>query len=77
MKAKNVDVYVLIKDDHAPTAIAPVIEQIGKTKGVRKAHMNHHVQSLLAVEYDPESISCQAILASIRQQGYHASLIGM
>lgn len=77
MNANNVDIYVLLKTETAHAEFDPVVENIGKVAGVRKARINDHVPSLMAVMYDPMHIDSQTILASIRQQGYHASLIGM
>lgn len=77
MKTHNVDVYVLIKDEINMTGFVPVSDCISKTNGVNRVSMNKYVRSLIEVEYDPEAITGQAILASIRQQGYHASLVGM
>lgn len=77
MKTNIVDVYVRVKSDKGQSAIESVLQKIARTAGVRKAGLNSHVPSLLAVQYDPASVSSQGILASIRQQGYQASLIGM
>ena len=77
MNKNTVDVYVLVKNETAHADIEPVVKNIGTTKGVRRVNINEYIPSLMAVKYDPAYIDSQAILASLRQQGYHASLVGM
>ena len=77
MNKNTVDVYVLVKNEAVQADIEPVVRNIGTTRGVRTVNINEYIPSLMAVKYDPAYIDSQTILASLRQQGYHASLVGM
>jgi hypothetical protein len=77
MDIKLVDVTVHIDEtvDHAKR------EQIGDSlrlmDGVVAAVSHDERPHLMIVEYDPDRVSSQAILAQVRSAGVHAELVGL
>jgi hypothetical protein len=77
MKTNTVDVYVYVKSQDNSEGYDNMVNNIANVAGVIKAKVNHHVKQLLAVEYNPDHVSSQEILASIKQRGVNVALIGM
>ena len=77
MRNNTVDLYLYLpsKGNHKTTTdVANIANHI---PGVVKAKVNQRVKQLMEVKYNPASISSQAILSAVRQNGSTASLIGM
>ena len=77
MKNNTVDLYLYLpsRGNHKTTAdVANIANHI---TGVIKAKQNQRVKQLMEVEYNPAHVSSQSILASVRQAGNTASLVGM
>jgi hypothetical protein len=77
MKTNTVDVYIYVKSQDDSGSDDNMVNNVANVAGVVKAKINHHVKQLLAVEYNPDHVSSQEILASIKQRGVNAALIGM
>ena len=77
MDIKLVDVTVHIDEtvDHA--ARERIADGVRALDGVVAASSHDEKAHLLIVEYNPDKVSSQTILARVRQAGVHAELIGL
>ena len=77
MKNNTVDLYLYLPSKGNYQTTADVANIANHITGVVKAKQNQRVKQLMEVEYNPDYVSSQSILASVRQAGNTASLVGM
>ena len=77
MKSNKVDVLIYMQANNKPELVSKIATNIGTLTGVIKASINPKLNHLLAVEYDPDHVSGDAILNVARQSDCTASLVGM
>ena len=77
MKNNTVDLYLYLPSKGNYQTTADVANIANHITGVVKAKQNQRVKQLMEVEYNPDHVSSQSILASVRQAGNTASLVGM
>ncbi len=74
---KTVDVLVHVDEALDPAGQALLDFRVRQLDGVSSVRVPPHKPHLMLVEYDPDRLSSQQILASVRQLGWHAALVGM
>ena len=77
MKQNTVDVYFYVSNKQQPELIDHMVRTIAKLTGVKKASVSPRVKQLLAVEYDPNLVSGNALVKYVKQSGYPAAMVGM
>lgn len=77
MKNNSVNVFIYIQSRIDPNIVSEMATKIGQITGVNKANVNPKLKRLLAVEYNPQSISADALLDVVEKNGYHGALVGM
>ncbi len=77
MKHNTVDVYFYVNTRQQPELIGKMASTIAKLAGVKKASISPRVKQLLAVEYDPNQLSGNALVKFVKQSGYPAAMVGM
>lgn len=77
MKNNTVDLYLYLPSKGNNKTTADVANIANHITGVVKAKQNQRVKQLMEVEYNPDHVSSQSILASVRQAGNTAALVGM
>jgi hypothetical protein len=65
-------------DETLPTAARAKVEsQLREVDGVVSVHIPDDKPHLTLVEYVPEKTNAQALLRGVRDQGFHAELVGL
>ena len=77
MKNDTVDLYIYVPSRENEKSTADIANIANHITGVVNAKVNRNVKQLMAVEYEPAHVSSQSILATVRQDGNTAALVGM
>lgn len=72
-----VNVIVDLERGVDPARVHEVRSTLADLAGVVRAQPSERLQRMMLVGYDPDVISAQAILASVRARGLQAHLVGM
>jgi hypothetical protein len=71
------DVTVHIDENIDHDARAKIQEKLRGLAGVDSVVSHDDRPHLMMVQYDPQQLSSQAILACVKEQGVHAEMIGL
>ena len=77
MSRPSVNVIVHLSGDTGAAAPIGNAQAIAAQPGVSRAAPSAKSQRLILVDYDPDSISAQRILGSVRDRGVAAQLVGL
>jgi len=77
MIPKMVDILVHIDETLDPAGQSGLDDRVRQLEGVFSVHIPARKPHLMLVEYNPDYVSSQQILASVKQHGLHAELVGM
>ena len=77
MNAKITDVIIHTSEQLNDQQFAEVTAQVYKTEGIVSLSRNVHTPKFLMVVYNAGHTRANNILATIKQQGYDASLVGI
>lgn len=77
MDTKLVDVTLHIDETIDHETREGVQDKLRALSGVMAAASHDERPHLVVVEYDPDQVSSQNILACVKDQGVHAELIGL
>jgi hypothetical protein len=71
------DTLLHVDEDLDLSARERIVENIRNIPGVISPRFNPGKEHLLLVAFDPSEIQSRGLLENIRNQGYHAELIGL
>lgn len=77
MNRYDVAIVMHIDENLSDQEIQSLKHDLAYTPGVRSACVNERTRHLMVVDYDPEAAYSVDLLDSVRDQGYHAELIGL
>ena len=77
MSNQQVNVIVHVSGNLGAVERAGIAQQIAAHAGVSRAQPSPRAGCLILVDYDPVAISAQGILASVRDRGVTAQLVGL
>ncbi|MGF1548604.1 MAG: heavy-metal-associated domain-containing protein [Thiotrichales bacterium] len=77
MAGRHADIVVHIDETLDEHRLRDLEKDLGTATGIISACVHENRRHLLVVDYDPDLISSQRILHSVRHHGVHAELIGM
>jgi len=77
MNSKITDVIIHTKDQLSDEQFTELTDQVYKTEGIVSLSRNIHTQKFLMVVYNAGRTRANSILATIKEQGYDASLVGI
>jgi hypothetical protein len=77
MNAKITDVIIHTREQLNDQQFAEVTKQVYKTDGIVSLSRNVHTPKFLMVVYNAGRTRANSILATIKEQGYDASLVGI
>jgi len=77
MKTNLVDVFIYVKPQFNRRSISQLANNLMNTVGVQSAGINPYVKQLLAIKYNPETVSAHELLNKAKRNGVQASLVGM
>ncbi|MGE5154988.1 MAG: hypothetical protein ACM3ST_13355 [Bdellovibrio bacteriovorus] len=77
MSHPSVNVIVHLSGDIGAAEPTGIAHAIAAQPGVSRAAPSARSQRLILVDYDPDSISAQRILGSVRDRGVVAQLVGL
>jgi hypothetical protein len=74
MSNNNIELFIYVQEsDKVPS----IMEKVSQISGVTKTHLNQFVRPIVDVEYDPQSISSDAIVNTLNRKGVRVALVGM
>jgi len=77
MKTNTVDVYIYVTSKGLRDIASIVVEQLTSVVGVAGVSINKRIKDLLAIKYDPESVTAIKLLNVLKENGHSAFLVGM
>jgi len=72
-----VDVTVHVDEDLDEQSRQNVEQALRDLNGVVSVHNDGHAHHLFVVEYNPDQLKAQHVLACVQGQGVHAELLGL
>lgn len=77
MKTNTVDVYIYVKSQGLRDIVSGVVEQLAAIVGVTGVSINERISNLLAIKYNPESVTTSKLLNVLKENGHSAFLVGL
>jgi hypothetical protein len=71
------DILIYVNDERAAAGLEGIRTALSTRAGVTGASVLPKVKRVIHVNYDPQTVDTQSLLATVRSQGVDARLVGL